>query len=108
MKDAGYFNVKPILGTYFVVINLEGDSDFLKDPRVRKALALAIDRDYIIEVAQNEAVPAFEFVPAGVPDADGTDFIAKNGGPLFGTGDYAADLAEAKALLAEAGYKVAE
>ncbi len=108
MKDAGYFNVKPILGTYFVCINLEGDSDFLKDPRVRKALALAIDRDYIIEVAQNEAVPAFEFVPAGVPDADGTDFVAKNGGPLFGTGDYATDLAEAKALLAEAGYKVAE
>ncbi len=104
MKDAGFFNVKPILGTYFIVINLEGDSDFLKDPRVRKALALSIDRDYAIEVAQNEAVPAFEFVPAGVPDADGTDFIAKNGGPLFGSGDYATDLAEAKALLAEAGY----
>lgn len=108
MKDAGYFNVKPILGTYFIVINLEGDSDFLKDPNIRKALALAVDRDYIIEVAQNEAVPAFEFVPAGVPDADGTDFIAKNGGPLFGTGDYATDLATAKQILRDAGYNVKE
>ncbi len=108
MKDAGFFNVKPILGTYFIVINLEGDSDFLKDPKVRLALALAVDRDYIIEVAQNEAVPAFEFVPAGVPDADGTDFISKNGGPLFGTGDYATDLATAKQLLKEAGYNVKE
>ena len=107
MKDAGFFNVKPILGTYFIVINMEGDSDFLKDPKVRKALALAVDREYIIEVAQNEAVPAYEFVPAGVPDADGSDFISKYGA-LFGSGDYATDLAEAKALLAEAGYKVAE
>jgi hypothetical protein len=40
----------------------------------QKALALTIDRDYVIEVAQNNALPAYAFVPNGMADADGGDF----------------------------------
>lgn len=107
MKATGEFNVKPIIGTYFFSVEVqpkEGNPEILQDPKFRKALALAIDRDYVIEVAQNNALPAYAFVPNGMVDADGGDF-RENGGNYFGSGDYAADVAEAKALLNEIGYK---
>lgn len=107
MKAAGQYNVEPIIGTYFFSVEVqprEGNPEILQDPKFRKALALTIDRDYVIEVAQNNALPAYAFVPNGMADADGGDF-RENGGNYFGSGDYAADVAEAKALLNEIGYK---
>jgi oligopeptide transport system substrate-binding protein len=107
MKATGAFHVEPIIGTYFYCVEVqprEGNPDILQNPKFRKALALAIDRDYVIEVAQNNALPAYAFVPKGMVDADGGDF-RENGGNYFGSGDYATDVAEAKALLNEIGYK---
>ena len=108
MQTAGQFNVEPIIGTYFFSVEVqpkEGNPEILQDPKFRKALALAIDREYVIEVAENQALPAYAFVPNGMADADGGDF-RENGGNYFGSGDYNADIEEAKALLTEIGYKV--
>lgn len=70
------------------------------DPRVRRAFAMAINRQEIVEkVTQAGQVPAYAFVPYGLSDADGKDF-RQNGGNQF----FREDLAEAKKLLAEAGY----
>lgn len=107
MKATGQYFVEPITGTYFFCVMVapkEGNPEILQDPKFRKALALAIDRDYVIEVAQNQALPAYAFVPNGMVDANGGDF-RENGGNYFGNGDHAADVAEAKALLNEIGYK---
>jgi oligopeptide transport system substrate-binding protein len=56
-------------------------------------------------VVQNNALPAYAFVPAGMVDADGKDFRA-NGGNYFGNGDYAKDVEEAQKLIKELGYDV--
>jgi oligopeptide transport system substrate-binding protein len=108
MKAAGNFNVQPIIGTYFFCVNVEakdGNPDILLNAKFRKALALAIDRDYVIEVVQNNALPAYAFVPKGMADADGNDF-RENAGNLFGNGDYAKDVEEARKLITELGYAV--
>lgn len=107
MKDAGFFNVNATVGTYFICINLEGDQELLKEVDFRKALALAINRDELIEILQNEAIPAYGFVPPGVPDADGGDF-KENSGQYFGSGDYEKDCQEARELIQGLGYKVPE
>lgn len=87
----------PYLGTYYYIFNLEKKP--FDDVRVRKALTLAIDRTSIVEkVTQGGQLPAFAFVPPGIAEPDGSDF-RKNGGDYFKE-----DIAEAKQLLADAGY----
>jgi ABC-type oligopeptide transport system substrate-binding subunit len=80
----------------------------LENPLVRQALSLAVDRAYINEtVFNNGRIPAYGVASPGVPDATpGSDF-RKVGGDKVGSywgADYAADLAKAKELLAQAGY----
>ncbi|MDD2282957.1 MAG: peptide ABC transporter substrate-binding protein [Eubacteriales bacterium] len=87
----------PYLGTYYYIFNLEKPP--FDDIRVRKALTLAIDRQAIVDnVTQGGQLPAFAFVPPGIPEPDGSDFREK-GGDYFQE-----DLALAKELLAAAGY----
>lgn len=63
--------------------------------KVRKALAMAIDRTNVVEnVAQGGQQPAYGLVPPGIPDVNG-DF-QENSGDYFKE-----DLEEAKKLLAE-------
>ncbi len=70
------------------------------DKRVRRALAMALNRQIIIDkILKLGQKPAFAFVPYGIPDVEeGSDF-RKAGGDYFKE-----DVAEAKKLLAEAGY----
>ncbi len=105
MQEKGVYHVEPIVGTYFYCVNVEGDQAILKDVKFRKALALAINRDRMIEVAQNDALPAYAFVPKGMPEPDGKDFREK-GGNYFGSGDYDKDVLEAQALLKEIGHEM--
>lgn len=87
----------PYLGTYYYIFNL--DKEPFDDIRVRKALTMAIDRTSIVEnVTQGGQLPAFAFVPPGVPEPDGSDF-RENGGDYF-----TEDIEKAQNLLAEAGY----
>lgn len=108
LKD-GTFITYPNLGTYFLVVNVNGEnnSDDVKkalgDKKVRKALSLAIDRDSIVKnITKGGEIPSYSFVPEGIPGADGNDFASKE---YFKT---SGDIDEAKKLLEEAGYKDGE
>lgn len=101
------FNVDPILGTYYLSMNLNKAP--FNNKNVRKALSLAIDRDYIANtIMQGTYSPAYNFVGTGVDDVDPGKFLenskAANGGKLYISEDFKANLEEAKKALAEAGY----
>lgn len=100
----GTAEIYPYLGTYFYVFNVsenhydETAYQFLSDPKVRKALALAIDRTLIVEkVAQGGQTPAESYVPKGIVDTEGNEFFKS----YFSS---TVDIEQAKKLLEEAGY----
>lgn len=83
-----------IYATYFYVFNVNKPP--LDDPRIRKALSLAINRKAIVEkVTQGGQQPAYSFIP---PDANN----------YFTTSPVSEDLNQARQLLAEAGYPMGE
>ena len=100
-EDGGDFYVDTILGTYYVSLNLQRDA--FKDAKVRKALSLAIDRDYVANtIMQGTYSAADSIVGPGIVDESG--YFHDNGNAPYISADYEANLAEAKKLLAEAGY----
>ncbi len=105
LKDNAEFHVDPIIGTYYLSMNLERDA--FKDAKVRKALSLAIDRDYVANtLMQGTYSPADNFMGPGWIDMDGKQFKdnANGGQSYIDVNNYEADLEEAKQLLADAGY----
>jgi oligopeptide transport system substrate-binding protein len=102
---SGELKIADYLGTYYVSINTQRPP--FTDPRVRKAFTLAIDRSYIInQITKTGQKPASGFVPAGMADAaPGSDFRQTSGDYYsINPADYEKNVAEAKQLLAEAGY----
>lgn len=100
-EDGGDFYVDTILGTYYVSLNLQRDA--FKDAKVRKALSLAIDRDYVANtIMQGTYTAADSIVGPGIVDESG--YFHDNGNAPYISADYEANLAEAKKLLEEAGY----
>jgi len=94
LKELPEYENFPMLGVYYYGFNVEHPP--LDDVRVRKALALAIDRQAIIDnVAQADQLPATGVTPKGMPGFDvlEQDYL----GPT-------PQVDKAKALLAEAGY----
>jgi len=82
--------IDPYLGTYYYLLNCRRAP--LDDPRVRRALALALDRSVITDrLLRGGQTPASSFTPANVPGYT----------PPRGAGF---DPAAARALLAEAGF----
>jgi oligopeptide transport system substrate-binding protein len=78
------------MGTYFYVINTSKAP--LKDKRVRRALAMSIDREAIVKnVTRGEQLPAYHFTPPGT-----AGYTSRARFPF--------DVEGAKKLLAEAGY----
>ena len=82
LKDGTFVNYTNI-GTYFLVVNTvnENSSEDVKkalsDKKVRQALNLAIDRDSIVKnVTKGGQVPAYSYVPEGIPGADEKDFAS--------------------------------
>ena len=108
VEDGGDYYVDPILGTYY--LSMQTQKEPFNDVNVRKALNLAIDRDYIANVImQGTYSPAYNFVGAGVIDADPNEMfydvaVDANGGKPYISEDYEANLEEAKKALADAGY----
>ena len=104
-EDGGDFYVDTILGTYYVSLNLQRDA--FKDAKVRKALSLAIDRDYVANtIMQGTYSAADSIVGPGIVDESG--YFHDNGNAPYISADYEANLAEAKKLLEEAGYPTGE
>ena len=90
LKKRDDFIPAPMLSIYFYRINTTRPP--LNDARVRKAIAMAIDRQQIVDkITKAGQIPAFNCVPPG---------IAGYESPM----GFQANVAEAKRLLAEAGY----
>jgi oligopeptide transport system substrate-binding protein len=84
------YQVSPTVGTYYIIPNTR-DHEALKDPRVRKALSMAINRQELIDnVTRSGQIPAASLAPP-----------MNSYEPTPGNGY---NLAEARRLLAEAGY----
>lgn len=106
-KEEGLVTIYPNLATYMLVVNVGKQSTLpedvkkaLSDVRVRKALAISIDRKALVEnVTKAEQVPAYSFVPQGIKNENGEDFADRE---YYDANQ--ANVDEAKKLLAEAGY----
>ncbi|MCZ9875588.1 peptide ABC transporter substrate-binding protein [Brachyspira hyodysenteriae] len=103
LQNEGLIVIKPRISSYYYCLNLT--NEILKDVRVRRALSLAIDRNYIVEqITRGGEKPAGALVPFGISDYEG-DFRENGGEYIDITKDgYAKNVEEAKKLMAEAGY----
>lgn len=102
LKDNEEFHVDPIMGTYYISYNTQVEP--FDNALVRKALNLAIDREYVANtLMQGTYSPATNFIGPGWKDTDGSDFIdnANGGQPYMSE---TADIEGALAALEEAGY----
>ena len=103
LKEKGIVHIVPVAASYYYRFNLN-NKEALKDNRVRRALSLAIDRDYIVQsITRCGERPAGSLVPYGIRDING-DF-RENGGNNINIDDYKKNVEEAKRLLSEAGYE---
>ena len=102
-EDGGDFYVDTILGTYYLSLNDQKEP--FTDSNVRKALSLAIDRDYVANtIMQGTYTPAYNLVGPGIVDESGMFYDNANGGKTYISDDYEANLEAAKQALADAGY----
>ncbi|MBR0462983.1 MAG: peptide ABC transporter substrate-binding protein [Clostridia bacterium] len=103
LKAAGYYHSVPSLYTRFLLVN--NNAEGLSDPRVRKALSLVIDREFLADgILGGSFIAADSYVGAGFPGATEAADYHTDGGPLFSTTCTDEDIAQAQALMAEAGY----
>lgn len=94
-KNAVYQST-PMLGTYFYRFNVTKKPT--NDKRVRRALALTIDRRLIVDkITKGDQMPAWSFVP---PDTAGYTYPRT----FIKDSPSKQDIAEAKRLMKEAGY----
>ena len=91
------FRVAPYLGIYYYAVNMEDEA--LSDVRVRQALAMAIDRETVVEeITEAGEVAAYSFVPPG---------IGNYGEPAFAEWmdlSYSERLDQAITLMEDAGF----
>lgn len=102
LKEEGLLKIANRLGTYFYGFN--NTNTYLKDPKIRKALSLAIDRNYIVEQVSKRGIPSDGIVPFGILDIKGDFRDNAKSHYSLDKKDYAKNIEEAKRLMAEAGY----
>ncbi|NBX92916.1 MAG: peptide ABC transporter substrate-binding protein [Proteobacteria bacterium] len=91
--NSGVFRRHPYLGTYFYWMNVTRPP--INNKLVRKALALAIDREKLVKfVVKGGQAPAEFFTPPGIGDFHPKALLPKDGSRI----------AEAKKLLEQAGF----
>ena len=101
-EDGGDFYVDPIMGTYYLSMNDQIEP--FNDVNVRKALSLAIDRDYVANnLMQGTYSPAYKLTGPGITDADGSAYMDKSSSEWIPE-DYETAKTMAQEALAEAGY----
>ena len=88
--DDSPMRISPYLGTYFYRINV--DVPHLQDPRIRRALAMAIDRVNLVEkITKGGQIPAYAMTPPGTMG-------------YFPESSLQYDPEQARKLLSDAGY----
>ena len=108
LQDSPDYHLDPRLATSYTIFNTQKAP--FDDAKVRMALSLAVDREYVANTLMIGTVAsATNFVGPGISDAEaGSSFEEvtrkNNGGDFFNVNNYEADLEKAKELLAEAGY----
>ena len=101
-EDGGDFYVDPIMGTYYLSMNDQIEP--FNDVNVRKALSLAIDREYVANtLMQGTYSPAYKLTGPGITDADGSAYMDKSSAEWIPE-DYETAKKMAQDALAEAGY----
>ena len=91
------FRVAPYLGTYYYAVKT--DKEPLSDLRVRQALSMAIDREFLAEeIWGGTMVAGYSFVPPGIGNYDEPAYADYKDMSFIDRED------KARALLAEAGY----
>ncbi len=97
------FHSQGQLSTYYVSFNVNQFP--LDDPKVRQALILGIDREWICtNIGKAGQLPAGAFVPYGLSDTDPAQEFRDVGGDYYDPYDYEGNFAKAQQLLTEAGY----
>lgn len=101
LQAAGLYHSSSALSTNFLLINTQNpDTNPLADARVRKALSLCIDRDFLCNVLLlGTKTPATAYVGHGFPGSTNEEDFRTEGGDLITT-----DVEQAQQLMAEAGY----
>ena len=102
LRDNPEFHIFGQLGTYYISYNVKKPG--LDNPKFRQALTLAIDRDYITKnIGKGGQMNAGAFVAEGHSDAAPGSSFRDVGGNYYNpeADGYAANLAEAKAIIAE-------
>ncbi|WP_297277337.1 peptide ABC transporter substrate-binding protein [uncultured Brachyspira sp.] len=103
--NEGIARVIPNISLYFYEVDHKKAP--FNDARVRRAISLAIDRQYIVEnIMKAGERPAAAIVPYNVKDVYGSNDFRDKKEEYFSTktNDYQKNIEEARELLAEAGY----
>lgn len=102
-EDGGDFYVDPIMGTYYLSVQTQKAP--FNDVNVRKALSLAIDRDFVANtLMQGTYSPAYTLTGPGITDADGKSPYMDKSSTEYLPSDYETSKKLAQEALAEAGY----
>lgn len=97
------FRIEARPGTYYFNLNAHKVPE-LQDVRVRQALSLVIDRIAITDMLNSGNIPAINFIPPGIKDANGEAFVDKALAYGVDIYDMESNIAKAKQLMAEAGF----
>lgn len=97
------FRIEARPGTYYINLNANQVPE-LQDVRVRQALSLVLDRVAITDSLNAGNIPAINFIPPGIKDANGEEFTEKAKAYGVDIYDVPGNIAKAKALMADAGY----
>lgn len=113
LQGSSEFYIADQLGTYYIGFNVNDSMFDGKTPEqaaaMRQAMSLLIDRVYIAEnIGQTGQVPADAFVPQGMADGNGAEFKTSDTTYYDAQTTGAANVAEAVALLEEAGYTMTD
>lgn len=93
----GFVRAAPFMLTYFLSFN--NSREMFKDARVRTALSMAVDRDFLVrEIYKKGFQPAYQFVPPNMPG------YPKGGRLEWADKSLDERRAEARRLLEAAGY----
>lgn len=93
LKYGDQLNTESELGIYYICFNANDPvlEAFTEEERqkLRTAMSLLIDRNYVCEeIGKSGQIPANGFVPAGLTEYDGEEYISRNGANGDGSGYY--------------------